>query len=81
MAKARAVPGVEAAAVSSAPPLNGALLLTVFPEGEAQNPNYRGSLVPFNDVAPGLFRHAAHPAAQGRDFNEFDRERSTEVAS
>ena len=62
MAGARAVPGVEAATVASAPPFGGGVLLTVFPEGEAQNPNYRGSLVQFNDVAPGYFRRAAHSA-------------------
>ena len=73
MAKARAVPGVEAATVASAPPLQGGLLLTVFPEGEAQNPNYRGSLVQFNDVAPGYFETLRMPLREGRDFTEFDR--------
>ena len=80
MAKARAVPGVEAATVSSAPPLNGALLLTVFPEGEAQNPNYRGSLVSFNDVSPGYFETLRISFHKGRDFTDFDRGGSKDVA-
>ena len=80
MASARAVPGVEAAAVASAPPLQGGLLLTVFPEGEAQNPNYRGSLVQFNDIAPGYFDTLRIPLRRGRDFTEFDRDQSKVVA-
>jgi predicted permease len=80
MAKARAVPGVEAATVASAPPLQGGLLLTVFPEGEAQNPNYRGSLVQFNDIAPGYFDTLRIPLRKGRDFTEFDRDQSNLVA-
>ena len=80
MAKARAVPGVAAVTVASAPPLQGGLLLTVFPEGEAQNPNYRGSLVQFNDVSPGYFDALRIPIRDGRDFTEFDGEQSTAVA-
>jgi macrolide transport system ATP-binding/permease protein len=80
MARARAVPGVDAATVASAPPLNGGLLLTVFPEGEAQNPNYRGSLVQFNDVSPGYFETLRIPLRRGRDFNDFDRDQSKAVA-
>jgi predicted permease len=80
MAKARSVPGVEAATVASAPPLQGGLLLTVFPESEAQNPNYRGSLVQFNDVAPGYFETLRIPLRAGRDFNDFDRDQTKIVA-
>jgi predicted permease len=80
MARARAVPGIEAVAVSSAPPLQGGLLLTVFPEGEAQNPNYRGSLVQFNDVSPGYFEALRIPMRGGRDFTEFDGPQSKTVA-
>ncbi len=80
MAKARAVPGVESATVASAVPLGGGILLTVFPEGEAQNPNYRGSLVTFNDIAPGYFETMRIPIKQGRDFTEFDGDQSKAVA-
>jgi predicted permease len=80
MARVRAVPGVEAVTVASAPPLQGGLALTVFPEGEAQNPNYRGSLVQFNDVSPDYFDALRIPLRSGRQFTEFDGPQSTAVA-
>ena len=80
VAAARSVPGVQAATLSSAPPLQGGLLLTVFREGEAQNANARGSLVTFNDVMPGYFETMRIALRSGRDFTEFDRPQSTEVA-
>jgi predicted permease len=80
MAKARAVPGVESVTVASAVPLGGGLLLTVFPEGEAQNPNYRGSLVTFNDIAPGYFETMRIPFRGGRDLTDFDGDQSKAVA-
>jgi len=80
MAAVRTVPGVEAAAVASSPPFGGGVLLTVFPEGEAQNPSYRGSLVQFNDVSPGYFSTLRIPLDAGRDFTEFDRDQSKDVA-
>src|SRR5262249_31464109 len=80
VAAARAVPGIDAAAVASAPPLQGNLLLTVFPEGQAQNSAYRGSLVNFNDIAPGYFETMRIPLRARRDFTDFDRPQSAEVA-
>jgi len=80
IAAARSVAGVEAAAVASAPPLQGGLLLTVFPEGQAQNSTYRGSLVTFNDIAPGYFDTLRIPLRGGRDFTDFDRPQSSPVA-
>ena len=80
MARARAVPGVEAVSVASAPPLQGGLLLTIFPEGEDRNPNYRGSLVQFNDIPPGYFETLRTPLREGRDFTEFDRPQTAAVA-
>ena len=77
---ARTVAGVEAAAVASAAPMNGGVLLTVFPEGEAQNPAYRGSLVQFSDVSPGYFDALRIPMRGGRDFTEFDGSQSKAVA-
>src|SRR5262249_58183911 len=79
VAGARAVPGIDAAAVASAPPLQGNLLLTVFPEGQAQNSAYRGSLVNFNDIAPGYFETMRIPLRARRDFTDFDRPQSAEV--
>jgi putative ABC transport system permease protein len=80
MAQARSVPGVEAVTVASSPPLQGGLLLTVFPEGEAQNPNYRGSLVTFDDIAPGYFDALRIPIRAGRDFTAFDGQQASAVA-
>ena len=80
MTIARTVPGIEAAAVASTPPLSGGLALTVFPEGESNNPNYRGSLVQFNDISPGYFDALRIPFRKGRDFTEFDRGQSKAVA-
>jgi len=49
---------------------------TVFPEGQAQNPSYRGSLVQFNDVSSGYFDALRIPLREGRDFDGFDRPRT-----
>jgi putative ABC transport system permease protein len=79
VASARAVAGVEAAAVASIPPLGGGILKTVFPEGEQHNPNYRGTLVQFNSITPGYFGAIRLPLRAGRDFEEFDRGESKAV--
>jgi putative ABC transport system permease protein len=80
MALARNVPGVEAASVASSPPFQGGILLTVFPEGEAQNPQARGSLVAFNSIAPGYFGTMRIAFKGGRDFTDFDTEQTAQVA-
>src|SRR5207245_10556808 len=69
------------AACSSGPVSGGAVVvLTVRPEGEQQNPNYRGSLVASNDITPGYFETLRIPFHAGRDFNDFDRDQSKPVA-
>jgi predicted permease len=80
--KARRVPGVRRAAVASIVPVagGGGVLLTVFPEGRAQDSSYRGSLISFNDVSPGYFETLLIPFRSGRDFSEFDRADTTPVA-
>jgi len=83
LAKARQVQGVEAASVASIVPLSffaGGVLFTTFPEGQAQNSTYRGSLITYNDVTPGYFDTLRIPMRGGRDFNQFDREGTTLVA-
>jgi predicted permease len=78
--RARSVAGVEAATVTSVAPLNGGILRTVIPEGQEQNPSYRGSLILFNDVAPGYFETMRIPLRSGRDFTDFDKEQAKPVA-
>jgi predicted permease len=78
--RAGSVPGVESAAVATAPPLNGGVLLTVFAEGQQQDPNARGTLTLFNDISPGYFGTLRIPLRAGRDFNDFDRDGSLRVA-
>jgi predicted permease len=56
------------------------VLLTVFPAGQARNPNSRGSLVQFNNVAPGYFETLRVAFKSGRDFTAFDRPGSSAVA-
>jgi predicted permease len=82
VAKARQAQGVEAVAVASIVPLSfgGGVLLTTFPEGQAQNSTYRGSLITYNDITPGYFATLRIPLRGGRDFTEFDREGTTLVA-
>lgn len=78
--RARSAPGVEAAAVASAPPLTGGIMLTVFPDGQQQKPGSRGTLTLFTSVSPGYFETMRIPIRGGRDFTGFDRDRSTPVA-
>jgi predicted permease len=82
IAGARQVHGVKGAAVASiVPAVGGAgVLLTVFPEGQAEATGARGSLITFNDVTPGYFDALGIRFREGRDFTEFDREGTTEVA-
>ena len=82
IAKARQVPGVESASIATIVPLSfgGGVLLTTFPEGQAQNSTYRGSLITYSDITPGYFETLRIPLRGGRDFSEFDREGTTLVA-
>ncbi len=82
IARAKQVPGVQAAAVASNIPIAGGngVLLTVFPEGQAQNSTYRGSLIGFNQITPGYFDALRIPMREGRDFTDFDRDHAPIVA-
>ena len=77
--RAKSVPGVADAAITSNGMIGGGLLGTVFREGEQTDPNNRGTLVNLNDVTPGFFSAARIPLISGRDFTDFDREKSTPV--
>jgi len=80
--KARAISGVESAAVGAGVPLAGGaqVLLTTFPEGVPQNSTFQGSLITYNDITPGYFATLRIPFVSGRDFNEFDHDKSKWVA-
>jgi putative ABC transport system permease protein len=78
--RAKAVSGVQAAAVASNAPLGGAIWRTTFHEGEQDNPNYRGTIMQYTSVTPGYFETMRIPLRRGRDFNDFDREDTTLVA-
>ncbi len=78
--RAKTVPGVVSASVSSNGVFGGGLAGTIFREGEQTDPNNRGTLVGFDDVTPGHFETMRIPLISGRDFTDFDREKTTRVA-
>ncbi|PYT46357.1 MAG: hypothetical protein DMG47_05040 [Acidobacteria bacterium] len=78
--RAKTVPGVVSASVSSNGVFGGGLAGTIFREGEQTDPNNRGTLVNFDDVTPGHFATMRIPLISGRDFTNFDRENTTRVA-
>ena len=78
--KAQASPGVEAATIASNPPLGGGFGRTVFREGEQQVPGKHGSLVTLDQVATNYFQTLRVPLLRGREFNDSDREKTTQVA-
>jgi predicted permease len=78
--RAKTVPGVVSASVSSNGVFGGGILGTIFREGEQTDPNNRGILVNFDDVTPGHFETMRIRLISGRDFTDFDRENTTRVA-
>jgi predicted permease len=78
--RAKTVPGVVSASVSSNGVFGGGLAGTIFREGEQTDPNNRGTLVNFDDVTPGHFETMRIPLISGRDLTDFDRENTTRVA-
>jgi putative ABC transport system permease protein len=78
--RAKTVPGVVSASVSSNGVFGGGFAGTIFREGEQTDPNNRGTLVNFDDVTPGHFETMRIPLISGRDFTDFDRENTTRVA-
>jgi predicted permease len=77
--RAKTVPGVADASVSSNGIFGGGIAGTVFREGEQTDPNNRGTLVNFDDVMPGHFATMRIPFLSGRDFTDFDRQNTTRV--
>jgi predicted permease len=79
IAQAKSVPGVADATIASNPIVGGGIAGTVFREGEQSDPNNRGTLVAFDSVTPGYFNTLRVPFLAGRDFTDFDRDKSTTV--
>jgi predicted permease len=77
--RAKSVPGVVDASVSSNGIFGGGIAGTIFREGEQTDPNKGGTLVNFDDVTPGHFETMRIPLLRGRDFTDFDRENTTPV--
>jgi len=77
--RAKTVPGVAAASLSSNGIFAGGISATIFREGEQTDPNNRGTLVVFDDVTPGHFATMRIPLLSGRDFTDFDRENTSLV--
>ncbi|MFI5058853.1 MAG: ABC transporter permease [Candidatus Acidiferrales bacterium] len=78
--RAKASPGVEAAAVASDFPLGGGLERTVFPEGQDEATGYRGTLTQLDDITPDFFEALRIPLIRGRVFNDSDRQNTMQVA-
>ena len=78
--RAKATPGVEAAAIASNFPLGGGLARTVFPEGQDETTGYRGTLMQLDDVTPTYFETLRVPLLHGRVFDENDRPTTKKVA-
>jgi predicted permease len=77
--RAKSVPGVVSASVSSNGVFGGGFAGTIFREGEQTDPNNRGTLVNFDDVTPGHFETMHIRLLSGRDFTDYDRENTTPV--
>lgn len=79
IAQVKTIPGVAGVAISSNVLLGGGVSGTVFREGEQADPNNRGTLVTLNSVTPGFFSTLRIPLLSGRDFTDFDREKTATV--
>ncbi len=78
--RAKASPGVAAAAVASDFPLGGGFARTIFPEGQDEGSGYRGTLTELDDVTPSYFETLRIPLVRGRTFSDSDRPNTTPVA-
>ena len=78
--RAKSIPGVEAATISSNPPFGGGFLRSIFPEGTEHDPNRHGVLVTVNTVDPNYFDTMRIRLAKGRVFTDFDTETTLPVA-
>jgi predicted permease len=81
MARARALPGVESAAlVFSVPLFHDRFVGAVYPEGQTLGPGEPAGQAGYNIADSSLFRTLRIPILQGRGFNQADDERAAGVA-
>lgn len=79
--KARAVPGIESAALSTSRPLGGFTLMgTFFREGQTGDLGERPFLAVLDSLSGDFFATTRTPLLQGRALNEFDRANTAPVA-
>ena len=78
--RAKSVPGVVNASVSSDGIFAGTFRGAILREGEQVDPNNRGVFVQVDNVSPGHFETLHTRLVAGRDFNDFDREKALPVA-
>jgi predicted permease len=78
--RVQAVPGVQAASLSSKAPLAPGFMRSVFVEGEEAAAGGKGRLVLTNMVSTKYFETLGVPLLKGRDFNDADTEQSPKVA-
>jgi putative ABC transport system permease protein len=70
--RVRALPGVEAAALASFPPLGAGFARTVFPEGVDDSDRSKGVLTLVNNVGPSYVEAMGLTLVKGRSFQESD---------
>lgn len=76
----RALPGVEAATLSSSFPLGGSQVRSIFTEEMLASSEAQGIFVNSASTMPGFFEALRIPFVRGRDFADTDRADSTPVA-
>ncbi|MGD2152413.1 MAG: ABC transporter permease [Gemmatimonadales bacterium] len=77
--RARLLPGVESASLTTLLPLEGGSSASFIMEGEKYDPEARRPYIEMKDVTPDYFRTMVIPIIQGRTFREVEMEGSSEV--
>jgi predicted permease len=73
MDRLRQLPGVEAVAIASNPPIGAGIFRTVLTPEQAASPNPRGTLSAVDTISPEYFATLGISIRQGRGFTDFDR--------
>ncbi len=75
------LPGVEAAAVNSALPLEGQTWVGMISREDDHRPMFQRPTANFRFISPGYFRAMGIPIIRGRDYVEADRTRNVVIVS